>query len=88
MTKQGMYDRIRARTGEAYGTPINPHLFRDIAATTLAVAAPQHVRLAAPLLSHTNLATTERCYLQASGLEASARYQAQVLSLRRATRGW
>ena len=27
---------------------INPHLFRDAAATTLAIADPAHVRVAAP----------------------------------------
>ena len=37
MTEIALYDRIRARTKAAFGAAINPHLFRDAAATTMAV---------------------------------------------------
>ncbi len=65
MTQIAIYDRIRARTQEAFGEPMNPHLFRDAAATTLAVADPARVRVAAPLLGHRTFGTTERHYLHA-----------------------
>ncbi|MGC2413947.1 MAG: recombinase family protein [Stellaceae bacterium] len=42
MTQQAIYDRIVERTHLALGKNINPHLFRDCAATTLAYADPKH----------------------------------------------
>jgi integrase len=70
MTEMAIYDRVRARTQEAFGRAINPHLFRDSAATTMAIADPEHVRIAAPLLGHRTFTTTERHYQQAKGYEA------------------
>lgn len=70
MTQIALYDRVRARTKDAFGVAINPHLFRDAAATTMAIADPEHVRLAAPLLGHRTFATTERYYQQAKGYQA------------------
>jgi integrase len=78
MTQIAIYDRIRARTKEAFGVAINPHLFRDGAATTLAIADPEHVRAAAPLLGHRSFGTTERNYIQAKGLEAHRKFVAVV----------
>jgi integrase/recombinase XerD len=74
MTQMALYDRIRARTKDSFGVAINPHLFRDAAATTLAIADPAHVRVAAPLLGHRNFATTERYYRQARSREAHRAY--------------
>jgi integrase len=70
MTQMALYDRIRARTKEHFGVGINPHAFRAAAATTVAVADPAHVRVAAPLLSHRTFATTEKYYRQARAQEA------------------
>ena len=70
LSQHGIYCSVRARTGAAFGAAINPHLFRDAAATTLAVEDPAHVRVAAPLLGHRNFATTEKYYQQATALEA------------------
>ena len=70
MTQMAIYDRIRARTKEQFGVAINPHLFRDAAATTMAIADPANVRLAAPLLGHRTFTTTERYYRQARAQEA------------------
>jgi integrase/recombinase XerD len=74
MTQIAIYDRIRKRTAEAFGVAVNPHLFRDAAATTLAIADPEHVRVAAPLLGHRTFSTTERHYQQAKTLEAHRTY--------------
>ena len=74
MTQMAIYDRIRLHTAEAFGAAINPHLFRDAAATTLAIADPEHVRVAAALLGHRTFATTERHYQQAKTLEAHRAY--------------
>jgi integrase/recombinase XerD len=78
MTEVAIYGRIRKRTREAFGTAINPHLFRDAAATTLAIADPEHVRLAAPLLGHRSFTTTERHYQQAKSYEAHRQYIAAL----------
>ena len=70
MTQMAIYDRIRARTKEQFGVAINPHLFRDAAATTMAIADPANVRLAAPLLGHRTFTTTEKYYRQARAQDA------------------
>jgi integrase/recombinase XerD len=74
MTQMTLYDRIRTRTKEHFGVAINPHAFRDAAATTLAIADPAHVRAAAPLLGHRTFATTERYYRQSRAIEAHRSY--------------
>lgn len=74
MTEMAIYDAVRSLTGAAFGQPINPHLFRDAAATTLAISAPKQVRSAAALLGHRTFTTTERHYIQAMGLEAQRRF--------------
>jgi integrase len=74
MTEIAIYDRIRRHTQLAFGTAINPHLFRDAAATTLAIADPAHVRVAAPLLGHRTFTTTERFYQQAQSFDAHRAY--------------
>jgi integrase/recombinase XerD len=70
MTQMALYDRIRARTKEQFGVAINPHLFRDAAATTMAIADPANARLAAALLGHRTFTTTERYYRQGRAQEA------------------
>ena len=74
MTEMAIYDLIRARTKAAFGKALNPHLFRDAAATTIAISSPEHVRSAAPLLGHRTFTTTERHYIQAMGLDAHRRF--------------
>jgi integrase/recombinase XerD len=74
MTEIAIYDRICKHTKEAFGAAINPHLFRDAAATTLAIEDPEHVRVAAPLLGHRTFTTTEKYYQQAKSLEAHHAY--------------
>lgn len=86
LTQMAIYDRIRARTEEAFGTALNPHLFRDGAATTMAIADPQHVRVAAPILGHRTFSTTERYYVQAKGLEAQRAYIEAVFGKRGKTK--
>lgn len=70
MTQIAIYDRVRERTEVKFGCALNLHLFRDAAATTLAIADPAHVRLAAPLLGHRTFSTTEKYYQQAKTFEA------------------
>jgi integrase/recombinase XerD len=77
---------IIARTRAAFGVSINPHLFRDCAATTLAIEDPAHVGAAATILGHTSSRTTHKHYIQANTLTASRRHLAAVAARRRLAR--
>jgi site-specific recombinase XerD len=70
LSEKRIHHAIKLRTGQGLGKSVNPHLARDIAATTLAIEDPLHVRAAAPLLGHASLGTTERHYQQATALQA------------------
>ena len=70
MTEMAIYDRVRKHSAQAFGKALSPHLFRDAAATMLAIADPEHVRVAAPVLGHRTFSTTEKYYRQAESLLA------------------
>jgi integrase len=74
LTQVGFYSIVRKRTKAAFGLAINPHAFRDAAATTIAIHDPEHARIAAPVLGHRSLSTTEKFYNQAQSLDAHRRY--------------
>jgi hypothetical protein len=50
LTEMTIYNTIPCTHRKLSAKAINPHLFHDAAATTLAIADPAHVRVAAPLL--------------------------------------
>jgi integrase/recombinase XerD len=83
MSANGIYNRITRLTLKNLGRSVNPHLFRDCAATSLAIEDPRHVRIAANLLGHRRFRTTERFYNQANNIEASRIMQNVLLSLQR-----
>jgi integrase len=83
----GIYQCIVARTREGLGQPINPHLFRDCAATSIAIDDPAHIGIATRLLGHRTGSTTERFYNQARSLEASRRMQKFLLARRHGVLG-
>ena len=58
-------DRITIVTERLLDARVNPHLFRDCAATTIATADPKHVSMIASLLGHSNGRTGEAYYNQA-----------------------
>ncbi len=69
----GVYHRINKLTHRLFGVPINPHLLRECAASSLAAVSADMARAAAPLLGHRHFSTTERHYIQADNLAASRR---------------
>src|SRR5215217_2463066 len=71
-----LYNIVVARTRVAFGQLVHPHLFRDAAATTIALDSPEQVRLAGPLLGHRSFATTERYYNLARAAEAARAWHA------------
>ena len=74
MTEIALYDRIARHTYAAFGEVISPHRFRDMAASTIASHAPEHIYAAAPLLGHATLRTTEIYYRQARAQEGQKRF--------------
>ena len=64
------------------GQPINPHLFRDCAVTSVAIDDPVNIGIASRLLGHRSASTTERYYNQARSVEASRRMQKSLLARR------
>jgi hypothetical protein len=66
--------QLTARTRAAFGEPVNPHLFRSCAATTIAIFDPGRIGVARDLLGHVSLATTRAHYNKARSIEASRIY--------------
>jgi integrase/recombinase XerD len=83
LTDNGIYYAITTRTRDAFGWPINPHLFRDAAATSLAIHDPANVKLSRHVLGHGNYRTSEESYNQAQSIQASASLNAAMEKLRR-----
>jgi len=82
MRRSCIRDRIKWRTEARFGFSINPHCFRDCAATSIATEIPEHVGIIQPVLGHANVATGERFYNQAQSVNAARRFQAAIDSLR------
>src|SRR4051794_18905609 len=82
MSPASIYEQITLHTKTAFGRALNPHLFRDCAATSLAIAAPQAVRAGGLVLGHARYATTERHYNLARAIDAADRHQAVLADLR------
>src|SRR5579864_3142497 len=81
-----VYRRIMELTEERLGRAINPHAFRHAAATSIAFADPEHVRITKSILGHGSLAASEEYYNLAQAFEASRRYDEQVRRLRGSAR--
>ena len=72
--------QIKKWTKEAFGLPITPHLFRDCAATSLAVHSPEEVQIAHLILGNT-YAVMQRHYNLARVVEAARHYHAAIEQL-------
>jgi len=81
-----IYRQVCLRTEAAFGVAIYPHLFRDIAATTIAREAPEALTVARDLLTHANVETTLRHYSQAKTVDAARKHSTVIAALRSATR--
>jgi len=79
------HQQLVVRTRAAFGRPVNPHLFRDCVATSIAVDDPERFQIAARLLGHRGLATVEKYYNQARSIEAIRWHQNLVMGIRDGT---
>ena len=86
LTQVAFYQQITNRTKAAFGRPINPHLFRNAAASTMAMEDPSHVRIGASVLSHRSFQTTEQHYIQAQMAQAHNSFIAVMSNERRKSR--
>ena len=62
--------------------PVNPHLFRDCLATSLATDDPEAVLCAVPILGHTGFKTMEQNYNQATMLTAGREFASEIIKFR------
>jgi integrase/recombinase XerD len=83
MTPKTINEAITRTTERAFGRSINPHLFRDCAATFVALEDPLHVGIVAPLLGHLDARTAERHYIQANQIVAGRRVRDSVAAMRK-----
>jgi integrase len=81
LTRNAIARIITERTREAFGRPVNPHLFRHCAATTIAILQPGRIGVARDLLGHASLATTNAYYNQARSIEANRLYAGVLTGL-------
>jgi site-specific recombinase XerD len=86
MAATTIYGRVIALTTAKFGHSVNPHLFRDSAATSVATEDPAHVHIVKDVLGHSTLKTSERYYMHAQATEAIPRHQNGILGLRRQSR--
>jgi integrase/recombinase XerD len=71
-------------TEKAFGQPINLHLFRDCAATSIAIEDPASINIVSAVLGHRRLAAGQKHYNQARSIDASRKFSAEIERLRRA----
>lgn len=75
-----LYSAVCKRTLEAFGKPINPHLFRSCLATSTAVHHGANMGLAMTVLGHQSSKVTTRHYNQAKMIDAVRAYQDVLLA--------
>jgi integrase len=85
MASETIYKMFVRLTQAKFGKAINPHLCRDIAATSFAIEDPTHVRSGMNVLGHADYRTTEGSYNLARSLEATQRHQKNILKMRKLT---
>lgn len=71
MTSSAISDQFIKATRKKFGFHINPHMFRDCAATTIAQDDPEHASAIAKILGHSTMATSEKHYNQARMIDAA-----------------
>jgi integrase len=82
LCQQTIGDHIKRHTRAEFGIALNPHGFRDCAATWIAIYDPEHVQIVAAILGHSCLETSEHYYNLARGLEAGRRYHGEIKAIR------
>jgi site-specific recombinase XerD len=82
LTAKGVGVCVSTATKRELGRDINPHLFRKIITTELAIRDPAHVGVAQSLLGHADYRTTQQAYNLGRAIDAARQYQRFVRSVR------
>ena len=78
MSGQAVYHHVTKTTKTLYGAAMNPHLFRDAMATSVAIEDPEHVQIIMSINDHSSLRTDESHYIQAGSIDAGRQYHAMI----------
>jgi integrase/recombinase XerD len=78
MGECGIYMRITKVTMKHLGRRINPHMFRDAAATFISEMTPDRALLAAGVLQHSNLQVTRDHYVRGQQHQMLHRYHGAI----------
>ena len=83
ITPDGFSRALPEITKQHLGIALRPHVFRHIAATSIAELDPEHVNIIRDLLGHATLTMSERHYNRATGISSCNRLQSIVKDMRR-----
>ena len=83
MSDRAIYSLITKHTCAAFGRAVNPHLFRDCTATSIAIDLPAYADITRQILGHATMETSRQHYNHAGTADASQRMQAVIAKLRR-----
>jgi site-specific recombinase XerD len=83
MASRTIHEAVTLTTQAAFGRSINAHLFRDCAATFVALEDPEHIGVVSPLLGHIDPRAAEQHYIQANQIAAGRRLRSSVAELRK-----
>jgi integrase/recombinase XerD len=81
MGASGIYTRIMQVTAKHLGCAINPHMFRDAAATFIVETTPERAQLAAGVLQHRNLQISKDHYIRGQQHQMLHGYQDAIGAL-------
>jgi integrase len=81
MGASGIYTRLLQVTAKHLGSSINPHMFRDAAATFIAETTPERALLAAGVLQHRNFQMTRDHYIRGQQHQMLHRYRDAIDTL-------
>jgi integrase len=82
-TQVSIFHDITKHTKKEFGRSINPHLFRDAAATTIAIENPEHILTIANILGHRSIKSTEKYYERSNQIQSHAWYMEHIHKLRK-----
>jgi site-specific recombinase XerC len=74
--------RVTKTTRKYLGRDLSPHLFRDCAATEVALERPELIGMTKHLLGHMTLASSQKFYNQATSFTAFSRHADVIRKLR------
>lgn len=83
MSARTIHGAVTSTTKAAFGRSINAHLFRDCAATFVALEDPEHIGVVSPLLGHIDPRAAEQHYIQANQIVAGRRLRTSLAQARK-----